>query len=366
MNPAILGFFRKELVQTLRDKRMRMMLFVAPIMQMTIFGLAISTEVRHIKLAAVYAPSDTLARRLEEKCLGSGWFQRAEKDGTDPFHWIRSGRADAVLLVPEGGLTRSVGRGEGRLQLLIDSSNITKARIVEVYVKAILARTVSESYPGTLPAPPVQFAVRSLYNPSMQTSAFMVPGVLCMILCMVTIVLTSSSMAREKESGTFETLLASPATTIEILLGKSLPYVLLGMADIPLVTAVAVFGFGVPMRGSLWVLLLASFFFICNTVALGILLSTFVKNLQQAAMGGFFLLFPAIQLSGVMYPVENMPALLKFAAYLDPLQYFVALLRNIMLKGGDPQLVATNIGALILLGALTIWVSFKRFHQKLN
>lgn len=366
MNQAILGFFRKELVQTLRDKRMRMMLFVAPIMQMTIFGLAISTEVRHIKLAAVYAPNDSLARHMEQRCLNSGWFQKAKTQGEDPFSWVRSGQADAVLLVPEGGLTRSVGRGEGRLQLLVDSSNITKARIVEVYVKAILARTVSEATPGSVVPPPLQFSVRALYNPAMETSAFMVPGVLCMILCLVTIVLSSSSMAREKESGTFETLLASPATATEILLGKSLPYVLLGMADIPLVTAVAVFGFGVPMRGSFWVLLLASFFFICNTVAIGILLSTFVKNLQQSSMGGFFILFPAIQLSGVMYPVENMPALLKFAAYLDPLQYYVSLLRNIMLKGGDFHFMLTHIGALAATGAIAVWISFKRFHQKLN
>jgi ABC-2 type transport system permease protein len=200
----------------------------------------------------------------------------------------------------------------------------------------------------------------------METSVFMVPSILCMILLLVTMVLTSSSMAREKELGTFETLLASPATTTEILLGKSLPYVVLGMVDIPLVVAVAVFGFGVPMRGSIGVLLLCSFFFMCNTVAMGILLSTFVKNLQQSVMGGFLFIFPAFQLSGVLYPVENMPALLKFTAYLDPLMYFVTLLRNIMLKGGDLHVVAVNTGALAVSGALAIWISFKRFHQTLN
>lgn len=163
-----------------------------------------------------------------------------------------------------------------------------------------------------------------------------------------------------------ETLLSSPATTTEILLGKSLPYVALGMADFPLVIAVAVFGFGVPMRGSLLLLLFCAFIFMCNTVALGVLFSTFVKNLQQSSMGGFLFIFPAIQLSGVLYPVENMPWLLKYCAYLDPIMYFVNLMRNIMLKGGDFHVVAVNAGALVVMGFFAILVAARRFHQTLN
>jgi ABC-2 type transport system permease protein len=367
MNTTVMGFFKKELVQTLRDPRMRIMLFVMPIIQMTLFGIAISTETRNIKLAAVYKPNDFLMRRIVERCYSSQWFIPAKiGDMNDAFRMVQSGKADVVLIAPEKGLTRAVGRGGADVQLLIDSSNITKAEAVESYTQAILTQVLGEAFPEKNQNPPVRFVVRYLYNPEMVTSVFMVPSVLCMILLMVTLILSSSSMAREKESGTLETLLSSPATTTEILLGKSLPYVALGMAEFPLVIAVAVYGFGVPMRGSFWVLLFCALIFMCNAVALGILLSTFVKNLQQSAMAGFLFIFPAIQLSGVLYPVENMPWLLKYCAYLDPIMYFVNLLRNIMLKGGNLQVVVVNAGALVVMAFFAIGIASRRFHQTLN
>lgn len=370
-----MGFFKKELVQTLRDPRMRIMLFVVPILQMTVFGVAISTETRNIKLAAVYKPNDFLMRRVVERCYSSKWFVPAKTGGElDTFRMIQSGKADVVLVAPEKGLTRAVGRalrpgsgqGVGNLQLLIDSSNITKAEAIEGYTQATLSQVLGEAFPEKMQNPPVRFVVRYLYNPEMVTSVFMVPSVLCMILLMVTMILSSASMAREKEMGTLETLLSSPATTTEIMLGKSLPFVALGIADFPLVIAVAIFGFGVPMRGSFWLLMFCALIFMCNAVALGILLSTFVKNLQQSAMAGFLFIFPAIQLSGVLYPVENMPWLLKYFAYLDPIMYFVNLMRNIMLKGGDFQVVAVNAGALVVMGTFAIAIASKRFHQTLN
>ncbi len=375
LNPTVMGFFKKELVQTLRDKRMRIMLFVMPVIQMTVFGVAISTETRNIKLAAIYQPNDFLCRRVVERCYSSKWFIPAKNlDGNDPFKWIQSGKADVVMIAPEKGLTRGVGRalqpgsGEGgaNLQLLIDSSNITKAQAVESYTQATLSQVLTEAFPQKNQSPPVRFVARYLYNPEMVTSVFMVPSVLCMILLMVTMILSSSSMAREKEMGTLETLLSSPATTTEIMLGKSLPFVLLGMIEFPLVIAVAIFGFGVPMRGSFFLLMGCALVFMCNAVAFGILLSTFVKNLQQSAMAGFLFIFPAIQLSGVLYPVENMPWLLKYCAYLDPIMYFVNLLRNIMLKGGDFQVVAFNAGALFVMGVIAIGIASRRFHQTLN
>ena len=368
LNQTILGFFRKEWTQTLRDPRMRALLFVAPVFQMTIFGLAISTETHNIKLAAIYAPNDFLTGRVVQRCYSSQWFIPAQTGAEkDPFRMVQSGRADAVLVAPKKGLTRGIGHGGGApLQLLVDSSNLIKAQAIESYTQAILNQVLGEAFPEQNKNLPVRFVPRYLYNPEMKTSIFMVPSVLCLVLCIVTILLTASAMAREKESGTLETLLSSPASTTEILMGKSLPYVALGMADVPLVIGVAVFGFGVPMRGSFWVLFLCAFVFMCNTVALGILLSTFTKNLQQSAMGAFLFIFPAINLSGVLYPVENMPLVLKFMAYLDPLQYFVTLLRNIMLKGGDLHVFWTNIGALALMAVFAATLAYKRFRQTLN
>jgi ABC-2 type transport system permease protein len=366
MNQVILGFIKKEMVQTLRDTRMRIILFVAPMIQLTLFGLALNTEVNNIKMSFVYKPNDTLMRKIEDRCKGSGWFIPAPKEDANPFHLLQSGQADAVLMAPAGGLTRAVDDGKGRVQLLVDAENIVKAQSIEGYAQAAVAEAVQEQRIPTGTPPAVQFSVRYLYNPEMKTSIFMVPGVLCMVLVIITVVLTSSAIAREKELGTFENLIASPAKPYELLIGKTLPYVIFGMLDMVLVLAVAVFGFQVPMRGPLWMLLLASLAFVINTVSLGVLLASFVQNMQQSAMFGFLFIFPAIQLSGLMYPVENMPWILKPVAYMDPLYYFVTLLRNIMLKGGDAGLVGTYIAVLCGMAVFMVWLGFKRFRQTLN
>jgi ABC-2 type transport system permease protein len=370
INPTLLGFFKKELIQVFRDKRMRMMLIMPPLIQMTIFGLAISTQTRNIRLAAVYAPQDSASRRVAERCFASGWFVPARVTGNDPFEWVRSGKADAVMLAPPRGLTRALGRGDtadhSPVQLLVNASNIVKAQNIESYFQNILNREAGEEVFGKAPSPPLSFTFRFLYNPEMETSWFMVPGVLCMILLVIALILTSTSIAREKEMGTFETLLASPAATWEILLGKALSYVFLGMLNLPFVLGIAVFGFHVPMRGNFFVLLLGTFAFVCTIVALGILLSTFTRTMAQVSMASFFFIFPAIQLSGIMYPVENMPALLKITAYLNPLMYYTTLLRNIMLKGGEPSVVIFNTGMLFLLGVVAVYLGFKRFHETLD
>jgi ABC-2 type transport system permease protein len=366
MNQVILGFIKKEMVQTLRDTRMRIILFVAPMIQLVLFGLALNTDVNNIKMSFIYKPNDVLMQKIEDRSYGSGWFIHAPREDADPFHLIQSGKADAVLMAPEGGLTRAVVDGKSRVQLLVDAENIVKAQSIEGYAQAVVAEAAHEQMIAAGPPPAVQFSVRYLYNPEMMTSIFMVPGVLCMVLVIITVVLTSSAIAREKELGTFENLIASPAKPYELLIGKTLPYVIFGMLDMCLVLIVAVFGFQVPMRGPLWMLLLASLAFVINTVSLGVLLASFVQNMQQSAMFGFLFIFPAIQLSGLMYPVANMPWILKPVAYMDPLYYFVTLLRNIMLKGGDPGLVGTYIAVLCGMAVFMVWLGFKRFRQTLN
>ena len=365
-NPILGGFLKKEIAQTLRDRRSWFVLFLAPVLQLILFGMAVSTETRDIKLGAVYKPGDTLCRRLVERCYASGWFIPAGGKETDPFQWVWSGRADAVLVAPEGGFTRSVGRGRGRVQLLINGSNVLKCQSIESYVGAILEKMVAEEKIVPSNPPLLVFDTRILYNPQLESPVFLVPGVLCNILGILTIILASTALTREKEEGTFETLLVSPAKPWEILLGKTLPYVVLAMLDGPAVLAVAIWGFHVPMRGSYLVLMAAGFAFVVTTVCIGILISTVAKTQQQAVLAGFLFLFPAITLSGLAFPVENMPVILRMAAYLDPFKYFVELLRNIMLKGGDPALVAQDIGALTLLGVAAVFLTFQRFKRTLN
>jgi ABC-2 type transport system permease protein len=367
MNRTLLGFIRKELTQSLRDPRMRMLLFVMPCVQMTLFGVAVSNEVKNIRLAAVFDSKDYLMRNIYERAIAGKWFLPADTGGeSDPVKMIQSGKADAVLLAPSGGLTRGAGRGDAPIQLLTDAMNVTQAQAVENYLEAIIDQTFKDDLKISPPAPPIKFDLRVLYNPSLETSIFMVPGVMCTLMVMTTMMLTMTAIVREKEMGTFETLIAAPVSRAEIIYGKTIPYVVLGMSNVPLVLAVAVFVFGVPMRGSILVLFLAAFSFVCTCVAMGALISTFCKNQQQASLASFLFMFPAMMFSGLMFPLENMPTALRWVAYLDPLAHYMGLLRNIMLKGGGFRYVVTHIAVLAAMALVCTLISFRRFHTTLQ
>ena len=360
---TLLGFIQKELKQTLRDPRMRIVLFVAPVVQLTIFGLALSNETRNVRLAAYYQPHDIVMRDLMTRSLATNWFIPAEVSGHDPFAWILSGQADAVLVAPTYGATRALSRGHGELQLLLNAKNSLRGQAIESYMRAIVSEVVAN--PQISFVQPLRFETRALFNPTFDTSIYMVPGVMSMLICLVTIILTSMSVAREKESGTFETLIASPVSSAELLLGKTVPFVLLGMLLVPLIITAAVVLFNLPVRGPLLFLIGASSCFVLTTVSIGLLISTIARNQQQAMLGGFLFLFPAILLSGLMFPVENMPAYMKILAQINPLTHFIALLRNILLKGGGGLFFAIHASALAILAIACMIFAIYRFRKAL-
>jgi len=366
MNRTLLGFIKKELVQTLRDPRMRVLLFVVPVIQLTLFGVAISTEVKNIRLAAVFDSRDTVLRDIYERSIAGRWFIPARGQEQDPYKLIESDKADAVLVPPPGGFTRALGRGHAPLQLLVNATNVLQAQSVEAYLQNIIQQTLRDDLKFTQPLPPIQFTTRVLFNPDLNTAVFMVPGTLCMIMIITTMVMANIAIVREKEMGTFEMLISAPVSRSEIIYGKTIPYVILGMSNFPLILAVAVFIFQVPMRGSLLVLFLAVFAFVCTAVALGTLISTYCKNQQQASLAGFLFIFPMIMFSGLMFPVENMPTAIQWIAYFDPLTHYMGLLRNIMLKGGGASYVMTHIAILALMAVVTVIASFRRFHTTLQ
>jgi len=366
MKRTLAAFIRKEFAQVLRDPRMKMILFVMPMIQMTVFGLALSSEIKNIKLASVRSPSDAAAGRLTERFTSSGWFLPVASEGRDPAELIVSGAADAVLVFPAGGFAREAARGRGAVQLLVDGTSVTRARSVEAYARTLFAAYAAGEAGLPRQAGAFGFDVRIIYNPEMESPVFMVPGVMGMIVCLVTIILTSMSLTREREVGTFETIVSAPLENHEILLGKTIPYVLLGLLNACLVISAGFLLFGVPVKGALWRLFAAALAFVITTVGIGTMISTISRNQQQAMMGGFMFLFPAVLMSGIMYPVENMPALLKPPVYLNPLYYFTTLLRNIMLKGGDPSAFLFNMGALGLMAAASGAAAFRRFKQTLN
>ncbi len=366
---TLVGFIKKEFAQILRDYRMRALLFVAPLIQLTLFSVAISNEVKNIRLAVIASPQDEIANLVTRKAAASGWFIMVEQDNAvEPFELVRSGRAEAVLVAPPGGFTEAYVRDSRPVQLLVDSTNVLRGQQVDNYVQAIFRAAVKERFPvlGPQAGVPIEFDVRILYNPEMITSVFMVPGVMSLILCLLTIVLTSMAITREKEMGTFETLVAAPVSTTEIILGKTVPYIVLGTLDSVLILTFAILVFGVPQKGPLIILIFSMFVFICATVAIGTFISTISKTQQQAMLGGFLFLFPAIQFSGLMFPIENMPIYMRFFSAINPLSYFIVLQRNIMLKGGDASIILKNLAALVAIGVVMIAISFTRFKKKLS
>lgn len=365
INPTLLGFIHKELVQTLRDPRMRVLLFIAPLIQLTIFGLAITNDVKNIRLGYSGKPNDTILYEFYRDAIASEWFVPAKVTTSDPYQMIQSNEADAVIVAPPEGVMTSAERGNGRIQLLVNASNVLRAQSVENYGHAILNRIIPRYFPPSQAAK-ISFDMRILYNPTLRSAVYMVPGVISLIICIITVNMTSMSLSKEKETGTFEVLLAAPLNINEIIFGKAIPYVILGFCNVPLILAVAVFAFDVPIRGPLWMLALASFIFICTTVSIGIMISTISKTQQQSMMAGILFLFPAVQLSGLTFPIDNMPNWIKFIAYINPLTYYLQLLRTIMLKGGDAYVFITHTGALLVMLSIIAFISFKRFKMTLG
>ncbi|MBF0207783.1 MAG: ABC transporter permease [Oligoflexia bacterium] len=380
MNLTLRGFIKKEFTQAFRDPRMRVLIFILPIIQLTVFGFAISTEIKNIRLGFSFASNDIVAKHIYERAIASKWFLSSGSNVTigrrtnNPFATIQQDLADVVMVAPsaDGGLTAAIERGGGELQLLINSTNMLRAQSAERYMKMIIQEVLRDDFKGGKASQEreqghagITFNVRLLYNPSMESAIFMVPGVMCMIVCILSVILTSMSISREKELNTMEMLISAPVKSWEIILGKSIPYFILGLLNIPLIMLTAMILFGVPFRGSVMAITSSSIAFIATTVSVGILISTFAKNQQQGMIGGFLFVFPAIMLSGVMFPLDNMPVPLKIVAAFNPLSYYVTLLRNIMLKGGNTNLILSHLGALSLIAFVMIGVSVWRFKNKI-
>jgi ABC-2 type transport system permease protein len=378
------AFVKKEMVQALRDPRMKFFLFVTPMIQLAIFGMALNSDVKNVKFYARPMMNDQLFRDIKRDAIASTWFvpvEGSEKLNGEDIEKFRSGEMDLELYAPEGGLTRAFENGEGEIQAVIDGADLVRGRGINGYLSNIVSEAVgarkgkaesmdfaeeAQTKPGETQKQPIYFATRTLYNPELQTSYNLVPGVICMLMCIITIMMTSMSIAKEKEIGTFETLISAPVSVKEILLGKTIPYFIIGCVNLPLVFFVAVAGFNVPMHGSYLWLAVATTFFLITTVAIGTMLSIIAKNQQQAMMGSFIFLMPAILLSGIMFPIENMPWPLQVVAFFNPLKYYATLLRNIMLKGGDYYVLVTRTAALFMISVVCVTTAFKKFRLHLG
>jgi ABC-2 type transport system permease protein len=365
---VILGFMTKEFIQIFRDKKMTGAIFFIPILQLIMFGTALTSEVKNIKFAVVSKPSK-IAREIESKALASGWFEKAKNINggqiADPAELILSQKAEAVLIAPKEGFEFAFERGKPA-QLLINAINAQRAQQIDMYVKQILAG-IAKNYGYDINAASlINMDVRVMYNHYMNTSDYMLPALIAMASFIVMLAVCSMSITKEKETGTMEKLISSPCSVEEILLGKTMPYMIIGMFIILFMFSASLIIFKIAFRGYFWQLLMTGFLLILTALSVATLISAIAKTQQQALMASILFIFPAILLSGVFFPVENIPSQFRWLSYLDPLTYVMMNLRDIFLKGGDAVLFWRNGVISLIIGIILAGAAFKNFKSKLN
>ncbi|HMS84715.1 MAG TPA: ABC transporter permease [Nitrospira sp.] len=363
----------KEFIQILRDPRMRTVIFVMPLVQTLVFGYAVTTDVTRIPTAIFDLDNSRASRELTARFTGSGYFDvAAYVDREDQARdLVDHGTVKAVLQMNKGfGDDLRAGR-TAAVQVIVDGTDSNTAGIVLNYAGQIAGR-FSETVLQTriiratgAPATPARVTVetRAWFNENLESRNFYVPGVIVLIVTLVTLMLSSMAVVREKEIGTIEQIMVTPIKQAEFILGKTLPFALIGFADVALVTVMAAYWFDVPFRGSLWLLIGATSLYLMSTLGIGLLISTISRTQQQAMMSAFFYYFPAMLLSGFVFPIANMPEAVQWLTYLNPLRYFLVIIRGIFLKGVGPEILWPQMAALFILGTVTLWVATRRFQK---
>jgi len=363
------GFTRKEFRHIFRDKRTLLIFFGMPIVELLIFGFVITTEIKDANIAIYDRANDYLSQKLTAKLGSSGYFKPVEyitsPDEVEPA--LRSGRVKMVLVYEPRFAERFGREGKSAIQVITDASEPNTASIIANYAWAIVNDFAAENGMKGYTASPIDVRVRMLYNQDLKAVFMFVPGTMALILMLLTAMMTSISITREKELGTMEVLLVSPLKPSHIILGKVLPYVGLAFTNSIVILLVGYTVFDLPMRGSLLLLLFVCFLFILLALALGILISTVSKTQQVAMfMSMVGLMLPTILLSGFIFPIKNMPLILQWLSLVMPPRWFLSALKTIMIKGEGLAYVWTEI--LVMTGMITFFLtlSIKKFKVRLD
>jgi ABC-2 type transport system permease protein len=376
MPSRILVVAWKELLQLRRDRLTLAMMAVLPIVQLLLFGYAINTDVRDIPTIVYDQDRTQQSRELAQRLSATGFYDlRGEVRSYDEIESaLRADKARAALVIPPDYAADLAAGREAKLQLVVDGSdpqtvgsavNTASSLVAAQSSELMLARLERSGALGQLGVAPLQLEPSTWYNPELRTAVFVVPGLIGVILTMTMVMLTSMAIARERERGTLEQLIVSPVRNVELIVGKILPYTVIGYVQMSLILLAGRLVFDVPLVGSLPLLYALAFVFISANLALGLFFSTLAKTQQQAMQMSFFFLLPNILLSGFMFPFEAMPRPAQFLSQGLPLTHFLRIVRGITLKGAgfaDVRFELVWLGA--ILGSLVLLASL-RFSKKL-
>jgi ABC-2 type transport system permease protein len=366
---------RKEFIQLRRDRRMFFIVFFSPVLQLILLGYAANLDIKNIPAVFCDLDASSASRDFIARFPSSGYFTvEAILDRIDDVDaYIDKGKASLALIIPRGMGRRLASQKPVSVQVIVDGAESQSAVIGLSYAtmiglkysQQILLERLEQSSPALSP-PKVEPEVRVWYNPDLRSRNFMIPGVLAMVLMIVTMLLTSLGIVKEREQGTMEQLMVTPIRAHELILGKLLPFFLIGLIEIVVVVAVAVFWFGVPVKGSLWLLFGLSPTFMLTTLGLGLFISTVSRNQQQAMLTAVFFILPQIILSGFVFPIENMPRLIQGLTYVVPLRYFLVIIRGLFLKAAGWGVLWDETAALVVFGLVILGLSILRFRKNLE
>jgi drug efflux transport system permease protein len=381
MRQRLRSMIRKEFLQAFRDPRMRSMLFLPPLIQLLIFGYAANLDVNTATIAWMDQDHSPESRELYSQFLGSGRFIIASMPTSDKQMQddMDRGRVDGVIRVLPG-FARDIERGRPTsVQVLLDGTNSNAASIVSGYAGQTIARftrdamadrqrqkLVAAGVPVHPAVPQVFTETRVWFNPELKSRNYFIPGVIVNIIMLVTLSLTTMAIVREKELGTMEQLMVTPIRPAELILGKTLPFVVIGFWDMLLVLGASLLIFHLPFAGSFWLLCLASLLFILTTLGAGLLISTISHTQQQANLATFLLFQPFQMLSGFTFPIRSMPQVVQWFTFINPMRYFLEIVRGIFLKGSGFDTLWPELLAMGVFGVVILWISVLRFHKHLE
>jgi len=373
----LLAVIKKELRQTARDRRMMFLLVGVPVIQLFIFANAVNLDVDRVPTVVV--DLDKSQRSLSDlrRLLADGTLTKvgAVDNIPEAERWLETGRAAVVLLIPEG-FERDVVRGQrARVQAILDGSDPNRASIASaaiaqyfgsegaILMKARLQRTAADMAPRL---PQLSLRSRVYFNPELKTAVYMVPGIMAMLLLLITTIVTAMGLSRERERGTLEQILVTPVQSSMLMLGKILPFALFGLLDFAIALVVGSYVFDMPLRGSLTLLVVGTVLYLMTTLGAGMLISTFSGSQQQAFMGGFFFMLPAALLSGIMTPIRSMPSWLQPFTLLNPLRHYAELMRGVLLRGASAADLQVQLTVLAAIGFVVFASAVFRFRRMIG
>jgi ABC-2 type transport system permease protein len=369
----LLTLIKKEFIQIRRDRRILPLLLIMPVLQLILLGYAVSSDIKNLATAVCDLDRTPTSRAFADRFSTSGYFDiRYRLDDERQIKGLMdAGRVRVGIVIPPRFAAKLARQETATVQLLLDGSDSNTANVAQGYVTQIVnaeaSRIILERLgPKGVTPVGVDPTVRVWFNPDLKSVNFMVPGVIALILTMVTMTMTATAIVKEKERGTIEQLIVSPIRPWQLMLGKAIPFVIIGYVDILIVVLAGLLWFRVPIAGSFGLLLLLSGLFIMTTLGLGLLISTVSQTQQQAMMLGFFVNPPFMLLSGFIFPIASMPEPVQYLTYLIPLRYFLVIIRGIFLKGIGLEILWPQALILLLFGAGVLTVSALRFQKHLG